>query len=149
MVQRDDYHSSGPYSQTKRTHGRGLQGMVLTVDRGLTPSYINSRLSFQKRGTTARKVSACSWSGRSCSPFSNSHLCDTANEETWLWRISQAQPGQALCSHIRSSSCMYPNLCCYSNTELVQSKYNAPKRVWKAQTQSSCWTEGVCQWLRN
>lgn len=48
MVQRYDSHSSDPYSQRKRTHGHGLQGMVLTVDRGLTPSYINSRLSFQK-----------------------------------------------------------------------------------------------------
>lgn len=69
MVQRDDYHSSGPYSQRKRTHGWGLQGMVLTVDRGLTPSYINSRLSFQKRGTAARKVSACSWVWPFLQPF--------------------------------------------------------------------------------
>lgn len=48
MVQRYDYHSSGPYSKRKRTHGQGLQGVVLTVDRGLTLPYINNRLSFQK-----------------------------------------------------------------------------------------------------
>lgn len=69
-------------------------------------------------------------------PFSRFY-CDTARGETWLWRLRQARPSQALRSQIGSPlACTLPSAATARRSRYKLYIVHPEEEVWKAQTQS-------------